>query len=173
MTLHLHTAHYSYIGPDRVDITRYGCDCAIREGKEAPGVIFAPSADLVYPIVKHVLPGAEALLAAEKEDGVARGGGAIIRAVWYGYKHLFRAEMDVSHGLPATKYGHHHRLAVKRGVRPAHSRWQWWLQQEQATFVCLCTRRGEDGAIMCHRVLVAERLQELGAVYEGERKGGG
>jgi hypothetical protein len=31
MTLRFHTAHYSYIGDGRVDITRYGCDAQMRE----------------------------------------------------------------------------------------------------------------------------------------------
>lgn len=168
MTLHFQTAHYGYIGPDRVDITRYGCDSLMRDGKDAPGVIFAPSPDLVYPVVKHLFPAAEALISTEGSEHV---GVELQRSLWAAYKHLFRAEMRVSLGMASTEHGPLEKLAVKRGVRPAHSKWQAWLDRERAVFVCLCTRRIE-GAVACHRVLVAECLQKLVAVYEGEAKRG-
>ena len=43
----LYTDHYSSRHPARLDITRAGCDKALRVGKPAPGAIFAPSADLL------------------------------------------------------------------------------------------------------------------------------
>ena len=47
-------AHYSTRDPDRLDITRAGCDRLIAAGKEAPGVILAPSARLVYPTLRRL-----------------------------------------------------------------------------------------------------------------------
>ena len=43
----LYTDHYSSRHPARLDITRAGCDKALRVGKPAPGAILAPSADLL------------------------------------------------------------------------------------------------------------------------------
>ena len=47
-------AHYSTRDPDRLDITRAGCDRLIAAGKEAPGAILAPSARLVYPALRRL-----------------------------------------------------------------------------------------------------------------------
>lgn len=41
--------------------------------------------------------------------------------------------------------------------------WEQLLKQDQVVLVCFC-RSGD----FCHRVLLANYLQQLGAVYEGE-----
>jgi len=48
------TGHYSARVPNRLDITRAGCDRLIAADKEAPGIILAPSARLVFPTLRRL-----------------------------------------------------------------------------------------------------------------------
>ena len=72
------TSHYRSRDPDRLDITRAGCDRLLRENKPAPGVILAPSAKLVFPALR-------ALKAARSEDERT--------AIWLDYRRAYLEEL--------------------------------------------------------------------------------
>lgn len=50
----LHTARYSSRLPDRLDITRAGCDRLIAAGKPAPGEVLAPSHAILWPALRAI-----------------------------------------------------------------------------------------------------------------------
>jgi hypothetical protein len=79
----LYTAQYRVHDIDRLDITRGGCDRAYREGKPAPGAIFAPSKEL--------------LRRGLAERAAACGNEEDARAAWEAYAFLYRAEMRDSY----------------------------------------------------------------------------
>ena len=66
----LHTARYSYAGPDRLDITR--------QGNDPRGVVLAPSWDILGPVLQ------------------ARQRGLLTDAVWHTYRLDYIAEMRAS-----------------------------------------------------------------------------
>jgi uncharacterized protein YeaO (DUF488 family) len=77
----LWTGPYTTRDPDRLDITRAGCDKALRARKAAPGEFLAPSAGLVFPAL-------EAMKAAQ--DDAERD------AIWSAYAREYRLEMLTS-----------------------------------------------------------------------------
>jgi hypothetical protein len=163
MTLHFATARLAYRGADRIDITRSGCVKLLRANKEAPGIIFAPSEELLYPF-KAMQANADALTLAS-QAGASHSLGAILhRATWEAYVELYRAEMRVSVGLPKSRHGALERLAVDRGVRSAATTWKAFLARtDRVTLVCFCS-----DALRCHRSVIADILQACGACYQGE-----
>lgn len=72
------TSHYRLRDPDRIDITRAGCDRLLRENKPAPGVILAPSAKLVFPALR-------AMKAARSE--------AERTTIWLDYRRAYLEEL--------------------------------------------------------------------------------
>jgi hypothetical protein len=159
MTLHFATAQYSYRGADRIDITWSGCGKLLRAGKEAPGAIFAPSDELACTF-EAMQGNAGALLASQE----TQTGAVLERVLRDAYAELYRAEMRVSAGLSEYRYGALERLAVDRGVRPCPREWKAFLARtDRVTLVCFCTDH-----LRCHRPLLADILQKLGACYQGE-----
>jgi uncharacterized protein YeaO (DUF488 family) len=79
MTLRVSTAHYSTRDPDRLDITRAGCDRLIAAGKDAPGIVLAPSARLVFPTLRRM----KAAKTPEERD-----------AIWQVYRTDYLTEID-------------------------------------------------------------------------------
>jgi uncharacterized protein YeaO (DUF488 family) len=80
--VNLWTARINYSGADRVDISRAGCDRARKAGGETPGEFLAPSAALVFPVLRAMKA---ATTDAEREQ------------VWTDYATLYRLEMLASH----------------------------------------------------------------------------
>lgn len=76
--MNLWTARVNYIGADRVDISRAGCDRARKAGGETPGEFLAPSAGLVFPALRRMK---EATTAHERQ------------VVWHEYATAYHLEM--------------------------------------------------------------------------------
>lgn len=81
MSLIVRTAHYTSRDPDRLDITRAGCDRLARAQYVNPGIILAPSAALVFPTLRRLK---EATTDAERD------------AVFATYADAYRVEMRES-----------------------------------------------------------------------------
>lgn len=79
----LWTGPYRTRDPDRLDITRAGCDRARAAGRPAPGIVFAPSAEL--------------LRRGLADRAAARGDEGAARAAWERYAALYRVEMRASY----------------------------------------------------------------------------
>ncbi len=77
----LWTAPYRTRDADRLDITRAGCDKAMRAQKAAPGEFLAPSGGLVFPALEAMRAAADA---AERD------------AIWAAYAEAYRLEMLTS-----------------------------------------------------------------------------
>ena len=76
------TGRYRIQDPDRLDITRAGCDRARKAGNPAPGEFLAPSTGLVFPTL-------EAMKAAKTKADRDR--------VWSGYVASYRYQMIASY----------------------------------------------------------------------------
>lgn len=111
------TAHVSYAGPDRVDVTR------------ASGSPFGPSWDLLRPQLELRQTGLE-----DDES-------------WQRYADAYRAEMR--------------RLWVD-----SQPLWQQLMARRRAVLCCCCDLSKHPGR--CHRLVLAECLRAVGAVYLGE-----
>lgn len=83
------TGPYSTRDPDRLDITRAGCDKALRARKAAPGEILAPSARLVFP----TLAAMKAATSAADRD-----------TIWTAYREAYIAEMRLSYSLRRAEW---------------------------------------------------------------------
>lgn len=79
----LFTAQYRAHDRDRLDITRGGCERTRAAGQPAPGIIFAPSADL--------------LRQGLADRAAARGDAEAERAAWERYAARYRLEMVASY----------------------------------------------------------------------------
>lgn len=147
MTLHVRTAQLRYRGEDRFDITR-------KSGGKT-GLPFAPSWSILGPALKVRQEGQRAIefaknaeplhpLHAERVRGAERKAARLEQEAWDTYVPAYRAEMQQSkiHNFNA---------------------WRELLARDSVTLVCYCAKRS-----LCHRVLLAGMLVELGAVDEGE-----
>jgi len=80
--VNVYTARISTRDVDAVDISRAGCDRLRKAKKPAPGEFLAPSAALVFPVLRAMKA---ATTDAEREQ------------VWTDYATLYRLEMLASH----------------------------------------------------------------------------
>jgi uncharacterized protein YeaO (DUF488 family) len=128
LPLQVWTARASYRGADRLDITRQFADAERKAGRVSPGEPFAPSWDLLMPVVR------------ERREHASDD------ATWPAYVEGFRAEM-------------------RRSYVRQRAAWTALLGQDEVTLVCLC-----GNPARCHRGLLGEILEKLGACWGGERR---
>lgn len=83
MTLRIWTAQYSIRDRDRLDVTRGGCERARAQGKPVPGIVFAPSSEL--------------LRSGQHDRAAAEGDEEREREAWERYAARYRREMLVSY----------------------------------------------------------------------------
>ena len=106
--MEVYTAHYSYIGSDRLDIT-------VKTGKKT----FAPTWEMVMKTKKGLMSQEE-------------------------YTHKYTELMRISY-------------------RENRQEWEELLARNRVVLVCFC-----PAGAFCHRALLAEMLEKLGAKYMGE-----
>jgi hypothetical protein len=138
--LTVYTARMGYRGPDVLDITRGSADRAAKRGQPSPGEPFAPSHAILDPALA-ARDEAERLRAA----GEYRRAGDLMGRAWERYAAAFNVEM-------------------RRSYLRDHDAWDALLTRESVTLVCFC-----DHPRQCHRFLLADILERLGARYVGER----
>lgn len=151
----LYTAQYRTHDRDRVDITRAGCERALRLGQPTPGIFLAPSSELLR---RGLAERRAAKTDAEKV------------AAWERYAADYRAEMLTSYS-PTDAFAMRGGSLARRWKRPGdpahHGEWEAFLGRERLVFCCFCS--GEDAAAQrCHRFLAAAFFSKLGADYRGE-----
>lgn len=110
MTLHVFTARYSTRDPDRLDITRMGCDRARKANKPAPGEFLAPS----WEILKPALAWRRAFEERCKEQNLDEN-----TEYFRIYRERYREEMLTS-------------------WRRRRSEWEALLARERVVLVCFC-----------------------------------
>ena len=143
MTLRVFTARLSYVGPDRLDITRAGADAyRKRTGLTWEGAAFAPS----WPILSVALKArSDAEFLAQSSPSLADEGRRVWDEAW-------------------SKYTADFISAMKASYRSNRETWRSLLARDEVTLCCYCT-----DASRCHRRIVAELLAKCGAVDCGER----
>ena len=52
---------------------------------------------------------------------------------------------------------------MRKSYKMYEDTWQWLLKQPKVVLVCFCKKD-----VFCHRYLLAEILEKLGAIYRGE-----
>jgi len=143
VTLRVHTARLSYVGVDRLDITRAGADAyRKRTGMTWEGAAFAPSWSILRVALKAR---SDAEFLAQSSPSLADEGRRVWDEAWSRYTADFTAEMKASY-------------------RSNREVWRSLLARDEVTLVCFCT-----DAERCHRRIVAELLAKCGAVDCGER----
>jgi hypothetical protein len=129
------TATLRYGGPGRLDVTR--------KGSHPLGIAFAPSVDILHPILS-LRSRCEGLKASLPREQLV----ALWHEIWSLYAGAYRAEMRVSYGSKTT------------GVAWAHV-----LGWKEVTFCCFC-----PNASFCHRTVLAQIFGTLrGVQLRGER----
>jgi hypothetical protein len=167
---------------DGVDITRSGCTTTRREGKDAPGEIWAPSAALVYPAVEamkaarqlmHV--GTSAVVPSyvlQQSTEMSLGNGyrkiphevqpSAARESGYDQMHLALEQIIATWSAYETSFMLEMRASYKKNRRM----WEWFLDQKQITILCRC-----EDFMHCHRrILRRVILPALGAIDGGEMR---
>mgnify|MGYP003419467828 FL=1 len=143
MTLRVFTARVSYVGADRLDITRAGADAyRKRTGLTWEGEPWAPSWTIVWPIIK---------LRREVRD-LGAYADSVLLAAWRAYVPAFTAEMRASY----------------RHNRPA---WDALLARESVTLCCTCTCADQCHRRLVARMLVACGAVDCGERPEKARRG--
>lgn len=143
MTLRVFTARVSYVGADRLDITRAGADAyRKRTGLTWEGEPWAPSWTIVWPIIK---------LRREVRD-LGAYADSVLLAAWRAYEPAFTAEMRASY----------------RHNRPA---WDALLARESVTLCCTCTCADQCHRRLVARMLVACGAVDCGERPEKARRG--
>ena len=143
MTLRVFTARVSYVGADRLDITRAGADAyRKRTGLTWEGEAWAPSWTIVWPIIK---------LRREVRD-LGAYADSVLLAAWRAYVPAFTAEMRASY----------------RRNRPA---WDALLARESVTLCCTCTCADQCHRRLVARMLVACGAVDCGERPEKARRG--
>ena len=143
MTLRVFTARVSYVGADRLDITRAGADAyRKRTGLTWEGEPWAPSWTIVWPIIK---------LRREVRD-LGAYADSVLLAAWRAYVPAFTAEMRASY----------------RRNRPA---WDALLERESVTLCCTCTCADQCHRRLVARMLVACGAVDCGERPEKTRRG--
>ena len=137
------TARVSYVGADRLDITRAGADAyRKRTGLTWEGEAWAPSWTIVWPIIK---------LRREVRD-LGAYADSVLLAAWRAYVPAFTAEMRASY----------------RRNRPA---WDALLARESVTLCCTCTCADQCHRRLVARMLVACGAVDCGERPEKARRG--
>ncbi len=159
MTLRVLTARYNFVDPDRLDITRAGCDRALRQGLPAPGAPWAPPASLLWPAKAHL-----DLAASLRRRGLTLPEGSEPRA-W------MLSEAEHVEAVVEEAYARLFRVAMIESWRSQRPAWDDLLRRDRVVLVCMCRRRSpaEDQRHTCHRGHLAARiLVKLGAIDLGE-----
>ncbi|HEC63887.1 MAG TPA: hypothetical protein ENI23_01180 [bacterium] len=68
-------------------------------------------------------------------------------------------------GLSKSKYKETYLLLMIKSREKHSQEWKELLARDKVTLVCFC-----KAGTFCHRLLLANFLEELGAVYKGERR---
>jgi len=151
MTLEVWTARLDYGGEDRLDITRANETMEfarrVRDrgmGGGAIGGPFAPSWRIVND-AKRGFKRAKHL----RQRGHQQKSDALDAAVWRRYRDEYITEMRWSY------------------ARLHHREWVELLERPRVTLVCYCVNPHR-----CHRSILANILEQLGAVNHGEVKSG-
>lgn len=178
MTLRFHTARYAYTGDDRLDVTRMGCSRLKTEGKPAPGDVWAPPGELLWPAKNHMrLADALHRRALTLPEGsshrlyLARECEKLTRLCDQIYGDLYTAVLQITYGRRREKFSPNNRIASKWvHVRERRAEWDPLLKADHWTIVCMCTDRTPSltQRWTCHRHTLANVLVRLGAVDEGE-----
>lgn len=178
MTLRFSTARYSYRGDDRLDVTLVGCARLITEGKKAPGSVWAPPGELLWPAKNH-MDLADALHrraltlpeASPHRGYIMRECERLTVACDTRYGQLYTSVLRVRFGRAREHYTPDDRLATSwLRVGNRRSEWDPLLASDRLTLVCMCTSRtpGPTQRWTCHRNTLANVLVRLGAIDEGE-----
>jgi hypothetical protein len=139
MAVVVHTANSAYEGPDRLDVTRAGCDeVRQRTGEPAPGEAFAPP----FRLLARVGLGKERIEALRR-DGHAKSARLLEIEAFRAYARQYKEEM-------------------LRSFDCRRADWRALLERPRVVLVCGC--RSE----LCHRALLAEILVRHGAEDGGE-----
>lgn len=138
MTLIVKTARLSYGGPDRLDITRSGVSKAIKAGTVSEGEPFAPSWKLLN-WGKHM----RGIADKKRVNGDAAASGFEDWA-W-------------------QTYGQRYHMQMRLSYRAHRDAWDKLIARERVVLVCFCTNPKR-----CHRRLLAEYLEKMGAHDSGE-----
>ena len=142
MTLRVHTARLSYVGADRLDITRAGADAyRKRTGLTWEGEAFAPSWTIVWPIIK---------LRREVRD-LGAYADSVLLAAWRAYEPAFTEEM-------------------RRSYRRNRESWDALLARESVTLCCTCTNPDQCHRRIVARLLVACGAVDCGERLETSKR---
>ena len=68
------------------------------------------------------------------------------------------------HRITASQYSVLYYEKMRKSYKTYREIWDWLLNQEEVVLVCFC-KNGE----FCHRYLLADILEKLGAKYMGEK----
>lgn len=110
MTLRVFTARLTYVGPDRLDITRAGADAyRKRTGLTWEGAAFAPSWEIMLPLVRM----------RRELRGTGYLAHEIVAPAWKLYVPAYTAEMRASY-------------------RRNRAAWDALLARDAVTLVCFC-----------------------------------
>ncbi len=144
MTLRVFTARLSYVGVDRLDITR--------KSATDEGIAFAPSWGILTAALDARRKADECMKGAQRDGAV----GALHRATAW--------EIE---SAAWTEYEPRYVDEMRRSYEAHRDRWRALLARECVTLVCFCNLARWPGH--CHRVILAGLLVKCGAEYVGER----
>ncbi len=153
----IHTARVDYRGADALNVSRAGCDAyaLAHGGAAAPGAPFAPSWDVVRPMLA-----VRTTCATLRRAGHARSADVLEAEAWETYRTAYRREMAAS-------------------FRACRGPWVELLTRPLVTLTCTCNVPPRPG--WCHRFYLAAHVfpriaARIGgspvALYQGERDSG-
>jgi hypothetical protein len=134
----------SYVGADRLDITR--------KSATDEGIAFAPSWGILTAALDARRKADECMKGAQRDGAV----GALHRATAW--------EIE---SAAWTEYEPRYVDEMRRSYEAHRDRWRALLARERVTLVCFCNLARWPGH--CHRVILAGLLVKCGAEYVGER----
>lgn len=81
---------------------------------------------------------------------------------------VFAPSWELVHGIKERRitpeqYTERYLALLRTSYRQKHQKWEDLLQQSRVTLVCFCSH-----GMFCHRLILADVLTKLGAVYMGE-----
>ncbi len=164
MSLLVFSSHvFKYKYRDGVDITRSGVDKARKANLPTPGLIWAPSAALVYPAVE-AMKSCRALMKIGTAMAVKgrASGSTMMRELGYDKMHAAMEQTIIVWNDYVTAF----MIEMRHSWKANRSQWNSFLAQEEVTLLCRC----EDAAHCHRRILRTTILPTLGARDGGEHQ---